>query len=212
MRDASLWVVEGLLANGFAAPLLQRWGVTVQDLDAKGLEALPLGVQWGVGVFAVLLTIGLLYTVGLITSNIVGRRVVGAAEGLVDRLPLIKTVYRACKQVLEAFTGEQAKAFQRVCLVPFPSDRVRSVGFITAVARDRTTGEELCAVFHATTPNPTTGYVFVTRRSDLVELDWTVEEAIKVVISGGVMTPASLPFAIPPGRVRDPQLAPTRTG
>jgi uncharacterized membrane protein len=73
-----------------------------------------------------------------------------------------------------------------VVLVPFPSRHVRTVGFITCVTRDPTTGKELCAVFVVTAPNPTTGLVLVMERDELVELDWTVEEAVKVVMSGGV--------------------------
>ena len=193
MRDASLWVVEGLLVGSLGAPLLARWGVTPHQVMSEGLEVLPLGVRWGVGIFSALLTAGAIYALGMVTSNIVGRKWVGTAEALVDRLPIVKTVYRATKQVLETFTGETSQGLQRVALIPFPNERVQSVAFVTRTFLDASSGEEYCAVFTASTPNPTTGFVFLLRRRDLVELDWSVEEAIKVIMSGGVLTPDVVP-------------------
>ncbi|MBP9026087.1 MAG: hypothetical protein KBH81_08090, partial [Phycisphaerae bacterium] len=68
----------------------------------------------------------------------------------------------------------------------------RTVGFITNTFKDSLTGEELCSVFIATTPNPTTGFVFVLRRSDLIEVDWSVEEAIKMAVSAGILSPPNI--------------------
>jgi uncharacterized membrane protein len=79
---------------------------------------------------------------------------------------------------------------------------VRSIGFITATTKDADTGEELCTCFLATTPNPTTGYVFVLRRTDLIELDWTVEDAISVIMSGGAGVPPEIPFLGRKGETR----------
>jgi len=189
MRDASLWIVEGLLLSPWTTHLLEQAGVSPAAVHADGIEALPSGFRWILGGFSALLTVGVLYTLGMITTNIVGRRIVHAAETLVDRVPFVKTIYRASKQVLETFAGESAQAFQRVVSVPFPGPAVRTVGFITRVTTDPRTGEELCAVFVATAPNPTTGFVLVVKRSDLIDLNWTVEEAIRVIMSGGVLLP-----------------------
>jgi uncharacterized membrane protein len=200
MRDASLWVVQGYLQSSFGERFLERWGIPSGGLAERGLEALPADIQWGVSIASVLLTILFLYLVGLFTANIIGRRLVGAVEHLVNRLPLVKTVYRASKQILEAFTGEEKREFQRVALIPYPSMEVRSIGFITALTRDVDTGDELCTCFLATTPNPTTGYVFVLRRSDVIELDWSMEDAISVIMSGGALVPPTVPFLGPTGR------------
>jgi uncharacterized membrane protein len=189
MRDASLWIVEGLLLTPWTAHMLEQIGISSQAIRADGIEALPSAFRWSLGGLSALLTIGVLYVLGMITTNIVGRRIVQAAETLVDRVPFVKTIYRASKQVLETFAGESAQAFQRVVSVPFPSDTVRTVGFITRVTTDPRTGEGLCAVFVATAPNPTTGFVLVVKRSDLIDLNWTVEEAIRVIMSGGVLLP-----------------------
>ncbi len=187
LRDASLWVVEGLLGSRYGAPLVERWGIAAEDLRRIGIELLPVGVQWTIGVLCVVMTLVTVYLVGSITANLLGRRVVGGVESLVDRVPLVKTVYRASKQVLELFASRPSGGFQRVVMIPFPSREVQSVGFVTSRTVDRATGQEYCAVFIATTPNPTTGFVFIVKRTDVVELDWTLEEAIKVVMSGGAL-------------------------
>jgi uncharacterized membrane protein len=189
MRDASLWIVEALLISPWIGALLERAGLSAEIVRTRGLEGLPTAVQWALAAVSVLLTVAVIYVLGIVTTNIVGRRIVHWIEAIVDRLPFVKTVYRASKQVLETFAGESAQSFQRVVLVPFPSPDARTIGFITRVHRDPATGDELCAVFVATAPNPTTGFVLVVKRRDLVELDWSVEEAVRVVMSGGVLLP-----------------------
>lgn len=195
MRDTSLWIVELYLASDYGKRIVKRWGISPELLAEDGLGALPDSWQWIIGIFCVFLTIVLLYIIGMLTANFFGRRVVGGIENLVKRVPLVKTVYGACKQILEAFTGDKSQEFQRVALVPFPSREMRSIGFITAVTKDMHTGEELCAVFLATTPNPTTGYVFFVRRADVIELDWSFEDAISVIMSGGGLVPPQMPLA-----------------
>lgn len=189
MRDASLWIIEGLLTSPWTAHVLDGIGVSSDAVQADGLEALPSALRWALSGVSALLTVVVLYVLGMVTTNIVGRRLVHAGEALVDRVPLVKTIYRASKQVLETFAGEAGQTFQRVVSVPFPSPQVRTVGFVTRVTTDPGTGEVLCAVFVATAPNPTTGFVLLVKRSDLVDLDWSVEEAIRVIMSGGVLLP-----------------------
>ena len=195
MRDMSLWIVVRYLASDFGKSVVNSWGVAPEVLAKEGLAALPAGPQWAIGLLCVFLTISFLYIVGVMTANFIGRWFVQGIESLFNRLPLIKTVYNACKQILASFTSESAREFQRVALDPFPSDEARSIGFITSISKDPKTGEELCSVFVATTPNPTTGYVFVLRRADVIELDWSIEDAISAVMSGGATMPANIPFS-----------------
>jgi len=153
------------------------------------LKILPERIEWGIAILSVLLTITILYAVGLFTANIFGRRLVEMFERFVARVPMVKTVYRASKQILTTLTGEQTQNFQRVALVPFPQEKMRCVGFVTAMFNDSRTGEELATVFIPTTPNPTTGYLQILKRKDLVELDWSVEEAVQTIMSGGILRP-----------------------
>jgi uncharacterized membrane protein len=194
MRDTSLWVVDWYLRR-WGDTFVKAWGVSAEEFAAKGVAVLPSGIQWGVAIFSVFLTIFFLYLLGVLTANFLGRRLVHSAEGLLERVPFVKTVYRASKQILGTFAGEPGQSFQRVALVPFPTKETRSIGFITGMTKDAHTGEELCMVFVAATPNPTSGFVFVLKRSDLIEVDWTVEEAIRVIISCGVLVPPTIPLA-----------------
>jgi uncharacterized membrane protein len=147
-----------------------------------------------VAAFSVLLTIFLLYIIGLFAANIVGRRVIGAMELILDRVPLVKSIYRATKQIFATFSGEKAQSFHGVALFPFMGERTRSLGFITRVFKDDASGEELCAIFVPTTPNPTSGFILVCRRAEVVELGWNTEEAIKAIISAGILLPDHVNF------------------
>ena len=197
MRDTSLWVVDWYLRR-WGEAFVKTWGVSAEEFAAKGVQVLPSGIQWGVAIFSVFLTIFFLYLIGVLTANFFGRSLVRGAEGVLERVPFVKTIYRASKQILGTFAGEPGQSFQRVALIPFPTKETRSIGFITGMTKDTHTGEELCMVFVAATPNPTSGFVFVLKRSDVIELDWTVEEAIKVIISCGVLTPPTIPLAPSP--------------
>lgn len=150
---------------------------------------LPRTIEIGLSIFSVLLTIMILYLIGLFAANLFGRRVIEWYESLFDRVPLVKTVYRSSKQILATFAGEQSRELQRAALIPFPQERMRCVGFITGIFRDSLTNEELATVFIPTTPNPTTGYLQILKRKDLVELDWSVEEAVRTIMSGGILRP-----------------------
>ncbi len=193
MRDSSWWVIEAGLLSPPGRPLLDSWGVKAEVLNKEGLAALPTLVQWTIGIGAVLLTVAVIYGVGAITANVFGRQFLAMTEAMLDRIPVVKTIYWSVKQMLETFTGESGVSFQKVVSVPFPSRECRSIGFLTGTSRDAQTGEELYAVFIATTPNPTTGFVFVMKKSEVIELDWKVEEAVRVVMSAGVLMPGSLP-------------------
>jgi len=210
MRDTSLWVVETWLGMGWGGAWLSRWGISREVLQQKGLEAFPREAQWAIEIFCVFLTIFFIYCVGVLTANIIGKRVIAGFEILLGRVPLVKTVYRATKQILATVAGDQAKNFQRVVLIPYPNREARSIAFITGVTRDIHTGEELCAVFMACTPNPTTGFVFVLARSDLIELDWTVEEAFSLIMSGGAIFPPSVSLASKPLPIRSPTPIPVQ--
>lgn len=218
MRDASQWVIQAFLLSPAGHSYLEhlrfdfgRW----ERLTALGLpnpqeqffQLVPSPIRWSIALFSVLLTIFVFYLVGLFAANVFGRRLIVWLEQLVARVLLVKTIYHAMKQILSSFAGDQTQNFQRVALVPFPQDRMRSVGFVTNVFKDSVTGEELCCVFIATTPNPTTGYLQIVRRSEITELDWSVEEAIRTVMSGGILKPDFLTIvpnsALPSNRGSD---------
>lgn len=196
LRDASLWVVEWFLASPWVEARLQQIGIA---WTAQPVHDLSMRWQWGVAIFSVLLTVFLLYLVGLLTANFVGRRFMLFVDHTADRLPLIKTVYRASKQIVSTFSGEQRSKLQRVAVFPLQAPSVYSIGFITNTFRDARSGEEWVSILYSTTPAPTTGYLLVMRRSEVIELDWSAEETLKAILSGGLILPDTLPI---PGDAR----------
>jgi uncharacterized membrane protein len=193
MRDASRWVLVALLENEWFQQNV--WQVKPEGAETVAIDevlAVNPVLDWTIAIVSVILTIGILYAVGVFAANIFGRRIIDVFERVLDRVPLIKTVYRSSKQILVTFSGEQSREFQRVALIPFPQERMRCVGFITAIFQDSETGEELATVFIPTTPNPTTGYLQILKRKDLVELDWSVEDAVRTIMSGGILRPEYL--------------------
>ncbi len=187
MRDASMWMVEAILWSSLGSQLLTHWGIDHEKIAELGLTALPLPVQWGIGACAVVLTVLTLYFLGLVTTNVVGRRFVKLIETIVERIPIVTVIYHASKKVLETLSGDGGQPFQRVVLVPFPNQDTLSVAFLTHISQEKSTGETYYTVFVATAPNPTTGFVFLIKPDKVVEVPWTVEEAIKVIMSGGVL-------------------------
>lgn len=191
MRDTSLWAVETYLNTSWGSALISRWGVSPEAIELKGIEAFQWRGQWVIGILCVFLTMFFLYAIGMLTANFIGKRFLAGVEVLVDRLPLVKTVYRATKQILSSVAGDQAQNFQRAVLVPYPSHETRCIGFVTGMTRDSKSGEELCAVFMPSTPNPTTGFVFILPRREVIEVTWSVEEAFSMIMSGGAMFPST---------------------
>jgi uncharacterized membrane protein len=204
VQGTSQWVVEQYLLSEAGKPLLEAWKFDFDTFEAISqnranlgmttsgeqlVPLLPVYVQWGIPVVAILLTLLALYMIGFISAHYIGRRFVEGFESFFDRLPLIKTVYRGIKQVLSSLSGDQKESYQRVALIPFPQERMRCVGFITSIFKDSLTQEELATVFIPTTPNPTTGYLQILRRKELVELDWNVEDAVRTIMSGGIIRP-----------------------
>jgi len=141
----------------------------------------------GLGIFLLLLV---LYIVGLIVSNIFGRRILRGLEQLTERIPIIKAIYRMGK----ALSGTLAQSgdsqmFRRPVLVPYAAPNQWQVGFVTGAIRAQSDGEELLRVFVPTPPNPATGLVYIVRESNLRDPGWTAEEAMQCILSGGIIGP-----------------------
>jgi uncharacterized membrane protein len=156
---------------------------------------IPVYVDWAVPVVAVLLTLFSLYLLGLLTANVLGRRVVLLLERLFEGLPLVKTIYGSTKRVILTLAGgSDSMQFQKVVLVEFPRPGMKCIGFLTSVIEDVDTGRKMATVFISTTPNPTTGYMQILPLEEVSETGWTVEEAVKVLMSGGILSPPRIPF------------------
>ncbi len=128
------------------------------------------------------------YLLGELATNFVGRRILGLGEAVVLRVPFVKVVYAASKQVVAAFERREARAFKSVVFVEFPAPGMRAVGFVTGATSDAS-GTTWTTVFVPTTPNPTTGFLQFVAEDQLVQTGYTVEEGIKMVMSLGVLMP-----------------------
>jgi uncharacterized membrane protein len=134
-----------------------------------------------------------LYTVGRIASHVVGRQVIAQFESLLQRIPLAQAVYGATKSLIAALR-EKPAGLHRVVLINFPSGEMKTIGFVTRLMHDRETGSELAAVYVPTAPNPTSGYIEIVPVANLTETDWSMEEAMRFVMTGGTNAPPTISF------------------
>lgn len=182
MRSATQPIVEYAI----------EWAVRSTGSQPKDI---PAYMEWAVPVVAVLLTLFSLYLLGLLTANVLGRRVVFLLERLFEGLPLVKTLYGSTKRIILTLAGGgDSMHFQKVVLVEFPRPGMKCIAFLTSVIEDADTGRKMATVFISTTPNPTTGYMQILPLEELSETGWTVEEAVKVLMSGGILSPPKIPF------------------
>jgi len=143
----------------------------------------------GVGLILVVI---LIFIVGILTRNIAGRTVLQFWDNLVDRIPLARILYSSVKQLLQAFFFQNSGSFQRVALIEYPRRGIYVLGFITGESRGEIqvkTNKKMINVFVPTTPNPTSGFYVLVPEEDLILLDMSVEDAFKLLISGGIVSP-----------------------
>jgi uncharacterized membrane protein len=154
--------------------------------------AAVLGSGWFTFVVALLITLGALYLLGALANRVIGQRVIGAFDGLLARIPVVQTIYGGTKKLM-AVLQNKPSGVQRVVLVEFPRRGMRVVGFVTRVMIEEGSGREMAAVFIPTTPNPTGGYLEVVPLAELTPTDWTMDQAMAFIISGGAVAPDTLP-------------------
>ncbi len=199
--------LPGRLRNSFVAGILVTapagitvwlaWNV-VGVIDEQVVPLIPARynpetyLPFSIPGIGVLITIVFLILVGMLTAGFVGRMLVSLGERLVHRMPVVRNVYGALKQIFETVMSQTSGAFRQVVLFEYPRRGSWAIGFITGRTEgeiQNITEEEVVNVFLPTTPNPTSGYLLFIPRSELVVLDMTVEEGIKMVVSGGIVTP-----------------------
>lgn len=166
----------------------------------------------GINLRGVGLIIFLLFTavVGWVAKGIIGRSLISFAERLVDRMPVVRTVYSGIKQISETVFAQSERSFEKACLVQYPRKDIWAIGFISTTAkgeiaeRAETTGK-LMSVFLPTTPNPTSGFLLFVPAEDVIELDMSVEDAAKLVISAGLVYPNPKAPGQPPATGKKPE-------
>ena len=143
---------------------------------------------FGVFVFLIFTTV-----VGWLTKNFFGRQIVRMVEGWVSRMPVIRSIYNALKQIAETILSQSQTSFKQACLIQYPREGLWAIAFVSTDTRGEIPGKatepEMVSVFLPTTPNPTSGFLLFVPKRDVVLLDMTVEEAAKLVISAGLVVP-----------------------
>lgn len=194
------WLIAGLLV---IVPLVITLGVLnwiIGTLD-QTLAILPEAWQpdrlLGMHIpgFGVILTLLILLLVGGITSNFIGRKLVGWGDALVRRIPVVRSIYSSVKQVSDTVFSDSGNAFRTAVLVQWPREGVWTVAFVTGQPSGEVAAllrDDYVSVFVPTTPNPTGGYFVLVRRSECIELEMSVDAALKYIVSMGVVAPPDL--------------------
>ncbi len=133
--------------------------------------------------------------VGWIAKGIIGRSLIHFGEGLVNRMPVVRSIYSGIKQISETVFAQSERSFEKACLIQYPRKGIWAIGFISTTAKGEVsqraeTGGRLMSVFLPTTPNPTSGFLLFLPEEDVIELRMSVEEAAKLVISAGLVYPS----------------------
>jgi uncharacterized membrane protein len=148
-----------------------------------------------------ILTILIVFLTGLLTNNLVGNYVVKLWERLLQRIPIVNSLYSSVKQVSDTLFSSSGNAFRKAVLVPYPHQNSWTIAFLTGVpggdAANHLVGDYV-SVYVPTTPNPTSGFFLMMKRSDVVELDMSVDAALKYIVSMGVVAPADVVAAAAP--------------
>jgi len=170
--------------------LIRIMDAILKIIPAKYLPETYLHIHIpGLGLIFVVI---LVLAVGLLTRNIVGRRIVRLGENIVERIPLVRIIYAGVKQLLETIFLQKTDAFKRVALVEYPRRGTYVIGFITGESKGEVqdkTDKNMMNVFVPTTPNPTSGFYILIPEDEVVMLNMSVEDAFKLIISGGIVSP-----------------------
>jgi len=184
-----IWTMFGWV-DGFVLPLVPSRFNPEQYI---GINLRGVGV-----IFFLVFTI----VVGWIAKGLIGKSLIRFAESLVERTPVVRSIYSGIKQIAETVFAQSERTFEKACLIQYPRKGIWAIGFVSTTAkgevaqRIETTGE-LMSVFVPTTPNPTSGFLLYFPREDVIELDMSIEEAAKLVISAGLVYPPENPGGKP---------------
>ena len=183
----TVWVISGLVGMMDQSLLLlpETWRPKAQ----LGLEIPGMGA---------ILTLLIIFVTGVIATNFFGKRLILVWEALLARVPVVKSIYASVKQVSDTLFSDSGNAFRQAVLVQFPRPGVWTIAFVTGKpggdVANHLSGDYL-SIYVPTTPNPTGGYFLMLPRADVVELDMSVDEALKYIISMGVVAPPPKPSA-----------------
>jgi uncharacterized membrane protein len=167
----TFWILKFLFTflDGLAAPFLKKTGVEIPGLG-------------------IILTLLFIFLLGLIITNVLGKTLFSWGEKILDKLPIVNTIYNTIKQITSAFSGSTVKSFEQVVFIQYPRVGLWTMCFVTNQS-ENINGEKFYHVFVPTTPNPTSGVFIVVPKKDAIHPDISVEDGLKAIISGGILDP-----------------------
>ncbi len=195
-----IWTVIGWV-DGFVLPLVPTaWQ---PESLVNWLMGIPARLEGGapnpdwirVNIRGVGVVVFLIFTIviGWMAKGIIGRSFIRFAESLVERTPVVRSIYSGIKQISETVFAQSERSFEKACLIEYPRRGIWAIGFISTSTkgevRHKAHGEDMYSIFVPTTPNPTSGFLLFFPKEDVIELDMTIEEAAKLVISAGLVYP-----------------------
>jgi len=187
-----VWTVIGWI-DGFVLPFVPSQYQPEEILKAILGEDVRVNIR-GLGVvfFLVFTTF-----IGWIAKGLLGRTFIRSAENLVNRMPVVRSVYSGVKQIAETVFAQADRSFEKACLIEYPRRGIWAIGFISITAKGEVSkragsGQKMQSIFVPTTPNPTSGFLLFFPAEDVIELDMSVEDAAKLVISAGLVYPEDL--------------------
>ena len=139
------------------------------------------------------LTISFIYCTGLLISNVLGNKIYGWFEKVLSRIPFVNTIYRTIKQITSHLSGPDREAFKKVVFIEYPRKGIWTLSMVTGESQNQH-GELYYHIFIPTTPNPTSGYLLYIPQKDTQQTDMSIEEGMKIIISGGMLAPKSNPL------------------
>jgi uncharacterized membrane protein len=172
-------------------PLVRLLSQNIRS-DVPDLARLLLK-PWFDDLLAALLVVVAIYLLGWATNRVIGGQIINVMDRIIERLPLAKSIYGSIKKLIVVLQTKPEDV-DRVVLINFPNNDMKTVGLVTRTLVDKHTGKQLAAVYVPTTPNPTNGYLEIVPIESLITTDWTIEEAMNFIISGGAIAPEDIPF------------------
>ena len=194
-RRLRTYFLTGLVV---AAPIAITISVAfwfIQSVDSWFSPFIPNSLQdspYSLPGLGVLASLVILTGLGALTANIFGKTILQFGENLLDRVPVVRNIYSALKQIFETVATQSNQNFKGVVLFEYPRKDIWALGFVTADAKGEIAekkGDNLLCIFAPTTPNPTSGYLLFVPKEDTIKMDMTVEEAAKLIISAGIVIP-----------------------
>ena len=189
IKHVKTYIFRGLLASIPITLSVLVVYFLYDSIDKRVLNLIDDFIGFRIPGLGILLVLIILYIVGFIASNVVGKKIFSLIEKATDRIPLIRSTYKIGKQLESSFSISEKDIFKRAVLVEYLKPGIWTIGFVTGSAMDKTTGLKLLKVFVPTPPNPTSGTMVFVEESQTRNPGWTIEEAMKSVISGGIIGP-----------------------